>query len=196
MSLTEEDARAYVRNNINHLNRLRKTITTLATAQDILRYMSRLHEACERARISYEAETLMDIDAFTTAIVMSYGRLFNESKGAPVFKKKLIPTHLLMVHEEIISLRNERYAHHGDHKTLAAELKLFIKEDRVDVKIIWRASVKKEISPDWQELFEWTHSYIKNSFHKQIDYLDRTSGKKWKNFDPQLNLEGVTKETE
>ncbi|MDT1064377.1 hypothetical protein RM190_21125 [Paracoccus sp. CPCC 101403] len=191
MSFTEQNAKEYIDKNINHINRLRHTIINLASAQHILLYMKRLQEVSKEARLSADINRTMDIEAFVSVIVMSYGRFFTESKGASVFKKKLIPAHLIKAHNEIISLRNERYAHHGAHDTVAAEIELFVMENEVQFKIHWWASTYDGAAPHWQELFEWMHNYLKESFHKQVDFLSRTTGKHWPRFDPHLTLEQV-----
>lgn len=190
-SFTEQDAKDYIDKNINHINRLRRTIIALATAQHIIFYMQRLQEIGEEAKISADINRYMDIEAFVTIIIISYRRLFNESKGVPVFKKKFIPTNFIKAHEEIISLRNERYAHHGEHETVVAELELFVTEYEVEMKIHWWTSFYEGAAPHWQELFEWMLNYIKESFRKQLDYLSRTTGKNWSSFDPHLALEEV-----
>lgn len=135
---------------------------------------------------------VFEAEAFMTAIVMSYGRLFAESKGAPVFKKKLIPKHLIDAHDEIIGFRNERYAHHGDHATTAAEIELFVGENEVEVKLHWRASMYNGAPPHWRELFKWVDEYLKASFKKQVAHLSATSGKDWLPFEPDMDIESIT----
>ena len=133
----------------------------------------------------------MDAEAFTTTIVMSYGRLFSESKGAPVFKKKLIPEHLHSTHEEIIALRNERYAHHGNHETTAAAIELFVSETDVEMKLHWWTSIYDGTAPHWGALFDWLNQFLKTSFSKQMKYLSETSGKEWLHFDPDMEIEDI-----
>ncbi|WDA11592.1 hypothetical protein [Paracoccus marcusii] len=185
MSFTNEDAEAYINKNLSHINRLRRTVIALATTQDILIYSKRLREVSETDASIDAYRRVMDMEAFTTIIVISYGRLFTESKGAPVFKRKLIPEHLLPVHDKIISLRHERYAHHGDHETVAARLGLYVTEHEVKTTIHWNATVHDGVPPQWLELFQWLNNYIKGSFSKQLEYLN-TTGKRWENFDPVL----------
>ena len=133
----------------------------------------------------------MEAEAFMTTVVMAYGRLFAESKGAPVFKKKLIPDHLIDTHDEIIKFRNERYAHHGGHVTTAAEIELFVAEHDVEMQLHWRASMYNGAPPHWRELFKWVDEFLKTSFKKQVAHLGATSGKEWVPFEPELEVQDI-----
>ena len=191
MTFTEEDAAAFVEANKSHVNRLRATITNLMTMKHALYFYQRLEGMKHEDQSTVSKDNIMEAEAFATTIVMSYGRLFAESNGVPVFKKKLIPKHLIDTHEEIISLRNERYAHHGNHDTTAAEVELFVAEDDVTIKLHWRASMYNGAPPHWRELFEWVDEFLKISFEKQMAHLTKTSGKIWLPFEPDMDVEGV-----
>jgi len=189
---SEKDAAEFVAANKAHVNRLRKTITNLITAQHVLYYYKKLQALDHDSQAIITMDWSMEVEAITTTIVMFYGRLFSESNGTPVLKKKLIPQHLQSAHEEIILLRNERYAHHGNHGTTSAEIELFVAEDSVEMKLHWWSSSYGGAAPHWGELFSWIHEFIKNSFMKQLTYLSETSGKEWHSFDPTLEIEDIT----
>lgn len=192
MTFTEKDAAAFVEANKSHANRLRKTITNLMTMKHVLYFYQRLEGMDHEDQSTVSKDNIMEAEAFVTTIVMSYGRLFTESNGVPVFKKKLIPKHLIDTHEEIISFRNERYAHHGKHGTTAAEVELFVREDDVAMKLHWRASMYNGAPPHWRALFEWVDEFLKTAFKKQMEHLTATSGKKWLPFEPDMDVEGIT----
>jgi len=195
LPFTEKDAAAFVGANKPHVNRLRKTVANLVTVQHILYFYQRLQERSHDNQALISKDWVMDSEAFMTTIVMSYGRLFSESKGAPVFKKKIIPKHLHSVHDEIITLRNERYAHHGNHETTAAEIELFVFETKVEMKLHLRSSLYYGVVPHWGELFDWFSEFLKESFTKQLKYLSETSGKEWCHFDPKMEIEDIIIET-
>lgn len=191
LSFSEEDAAAFVEANKSHVIRLRKTITNLMTMRHVLYYYDRLNRLKHDGQSTASADRVMEAEAFMTTIVMSYGRLFAESTGVRVLIKKLIPEHLLDIHEEIISFRNERYAHHGNHATTAAELEMFVSEDDVEMQLHWRSSMYNGAPPHWRALFEWVDEYLKESFKKQMSHLSKTSGKEWIPFEPQLEIRSV-----
>ena len=57
--------------------------------------------------------TYMKQSAYTTAFVVSYARPFTQSRGWPRIPKKLVPydQEQKALHERILTLRNEVYAH-------------------------------------------------------------------------------------
>lgn len=191
MMFSNEDADAYVDKNRDHINRLRKIITNIATVNNIIAFAERLEALKELKHESLTVEIQIEAEAFFTALVMAYGRLFAESKGVQRFNKKLIPKELHSAHDEIIALRNERFAHHGEHESTAAELELFVSESEVSAKIHWRAVMYQGVPPLWQELFAWIERFLHQSFEKQLEFISQTSGKRWRRFDPVLSLEGV-----
>lgn len=178
MSFTEQDAKAYIDKNRKHIDRLKRTVTNLVTAQDLILYLRRLKEVGEKAKLTSDFHDVKDIEAYLTVLVMSYGRLFTESKGAPVLRRKIIPAHLITAHDELISLRHERYAHHGNHTTVTTVLDLLVMENEVEAKIQWQAFVYNGPAPQWEELFEWIHKHIEDLVTKEFAFLS-TTGKQW-----------------
>lgn len=185
---TKEDAEAYLAANNAHIDRFRKTITNLVTIQHVLYFFEKLEHMEVDDITSVSKDWTMEMEAYLTTISVSYGRLFAESKGARVLKKKLIPKHLWDVHEEVIALRNERYAHHGDHITTAPELELFVYEHEVITQLHWRSNMPNGAPPSWKELFLWANDFLKDSFQKQMAYMSQTSGKEWVPFDPDITF--------
>jgi hypothetical protein len=156
--------------------------------QHVLYFFERLEHMEVDDITAVTKDWMLEMEAYLTTISVSYGRLFAESKGARVLKKKLIPKQLWDVHEEIISLRNERYAHHGDHITTAPELELFVYEDEVLTQLHWRSKMPNGAPPSWKELFLWVDSFLKESFQKQMAHMSQTSGKNWVPFDPDFTF--------
>jgi len=194
LAFTKEDAEAYLEANKAHVDRLRKTITNLVTMRNVLYFSEKLEHMKVDDITSITKDWTMEMEAFLTAISVSYGRLFAESKGARVLKKKLIPKHLWDAHEEVIALRNERYAHHGDHITTAPELELFVHEKEVLTQLHWRSSMPNGAPPSWKELFLWVDDFLRESFKKQMAYMSQTSGKEWMPFDPDITFKQAHEE--
>lgn len=120
------------------------------------------------------------MEAFTTSIIIAYGRLFGETKGTIVLKKEDIPSDLLHIHNQIISLRNDRYAHHGKHSTLEKVINI----EYVDSSII----VSQEIQinfwlgapKEWAPLFKWLDEHMYTTLDKTLKFLTKETGIEWK----------------
>jgi hypothetical protein len=192
LQFTEKEAASFVEENKPQINRLRKTITNLMTIKHVLSFYEQLEEQKLDLGGELPEDSILMIEALTTSIVMSYGRLFSESKGAPVLKKKVIPEDFLDTHQEIIFFRNERYAHHGNHATTAPEIELFVSEHDVEMTLHWRSSMYNGAPPHWKELFVWVDTFLKVSFKKQMQHLSDTSGKEWLPFEPDLDFRNAS----
>lgn len=188
MVFTQDDANEFLNENLVQVNRLRKIVTNLTTIRQVLYFTEKLEQIKVTDIAEVTKEWTMEIEALLTTTSVAYGRLFTESKGTPVLKKKLIPGEFLKTHEEIIELRNERYAHHGAHKSTAPELECMIGEDEVFVQLHWRSNSPNGAPANWKNLFIWWDDFLKRSFLKQLEHLSKTSGKRWPEFDIEMEF--------
>jgi len=69
-------------------------------------------------------------EAALTMFAISYGRLF-ASGNASRLDRKDIPDELKGVHDEIMSLRSQRYAHNDEHHSVEEKLSIEKRGDRV-----------------------------------------------------------------
>jgi hypothetical protein len=67
-------------------------------------------------KFAITSEAWMEQEVLTTAFVVTYGRLFAKGEGASGLSDGVLPKHLKPVHDELIELRNRRYAHNASHK--------------------------------------------------------------------------------
>lgn len=75
-------------------------------------YADRLLEFGEQPTL----ETAYDLDGIISAFVMAYGRLFVSSGQSARLEAAIFEgTEHMAVHQELLSLRHTKYAHHGDH---------------------------------------------------------------------------------
>jgi hypothetical protein len=125
-------------------------------------------------------EDIMGMEALTTSIVISHGRLFGEGTGTAILKKKCIPQSLLPLHSEIINLRHAKYAHHGEHKTVEKIIELdydgsaICVTPRLDIELCFGAP------KEWGILFKWLDEYMYDRLSKQLTLLTSKTSVKWK----------------
>lgn len=166
------------------------------TVTYILKYYERLEKFTldNPTNVPLTEDFHLEVDAILGAIVTAYGRLYTSSKGSSVLKKKDIPKHLRSAHDEIMSLRHERYSHNGDHPTIKADLEVNATEDEVYLTAYFRSSTYNGAPSHWRELFEWLDRFLKASFQDQLDRLSKRTGKDWKpiKLDMELSKVGVS----
>lgn len=123
---------------------------------------------------------ILQMEAFTQSIVISYGRIFGSGTGSTILNDKIIPEFLLPIHKEIIDLRHGKYAHHGQKSFLDKGVNIkfvdsyFIIEPTIDVGLYLGAPKK------WNALFEWLDTYMYNKIQERLNFLSKTTGIEWK----------------
>lgn len=122
-------------------------------------------------------DLLFEIDTLHCALVIEYGRIF--SSGMSKVSKSKVPEGLRDVHDEIMELRNKRYAHDDDHGSFETQLNFSPKGKRVEVLPEYKIGMRLGAPPHWEPLFEWVAKYLKSQFDKQLDRLSKATGYDW-----------------
>lgn len=160
-----------------HIEKLEKMQLNAFAVSNIRYWYNCLSKLPKSTDLFYD---FMLIDAFTTSIIISYGRLFGQGTGTTTLNKADIRKDLIPIHDEIIELRHARYAHHGGHSSIVK--KNFI--EYVDSSFC----LSQEIQIDgwlgapkhWGALFKWIDEYNYNSIHDILLYLTKETGIEWK----------------
>lgn len=124
-------------------------------------------------------EFIMLSEALTTSLVIGYGRLFTETNGTSKLNARLVPEHLRPIHDEIMSLRHERYAHHGVHESLETQVDIQSAHDCLVVMPELNLKICLGAPKEWGPLFQWIDELMYEQSKKQLDYLSKVSGMKW-----------------
>ncbi len=124
-------------------------------------------------------EDIMKMDALTTSIVVSYGRLFGKGTKSTILNQKIIPDSLKQTHKSIINLRHERYAHHGVHTSIENNIRIkfngFSFVITPDMQIgIWLGAPK-----EWASLFSWLDAHMYETMKKNLELLTKKTGIEW-----------------
>ncbi|RKF37187.1 hypothetical protein BCY89_05930 [Sphingobacterium siyangense] len=123
---------------------------------------------------------IMQMDAFATSIIISYGRIFGKGTGTTKLEEKIIPLDLLNIHNEIIDFRHAKYAHHGELSSFERDIEIhyvdssFIIDPKLEVGV-WLGAPKK-----WAPLFEWLDGYMYDTFQAKLASLTKETGIEWK----------------
>jgi len=124
-------------------------------------------------------EDLMTMDALTTGIVISYGRLFSAGNGSTKLNSKIIPPPLNPVHQEILNLRNTKYAHHGGHESVESRLEIHFKDESIDIIPNLEIIVCLGAPKEWASLLEWLDTYMYKTIGEQLSLLKKKTGIEW-----------------
>lgn len=95
---------------LSNLRRFAKAFVAITNLRYILSRLASI-------QFSETTEWLLEHEMLTSAFVVTYARLAKGGNGSGISKGKL-PANLRTTHEEILDLRNRRYAHDGSHESI------------------------------------------------------------------------------
>ena len=127
----------------------------------------------------FSHEFIMRNEALTTGLIIGYGRLFTQGDNATRLSRRSIPENLRSVHDQIIDLRNQRYAHHGNHETVKTTIEIISDGSSITVTPQITFGFWVGASKSWKPLFEWLDGYMYETIFKQLNNLSQLSGVPW-----------------
>lgn len=180
MKLSENEAKEKFYKSKRQIESLKTQLPNIATINNIIYHNQSLRNMAVKHGEEWRKEDVMMMDAVSTTVVMAYGRLFTETEGVRKLNKKVIPRELLATHKEIMDLRNERYAHSGNHNSTESLLEIELLGSQVNLMPSFRFSGYNGAPDRWDTLFRWLQRHIKTSFKKTLDSLTKSTGKEWR----------------
>ncbi|NVK17765.1 MAG: hypothetical protein HWE30_03630 [Methylocystaceae bacterium] len=124
-------------------------------------------------------ESVMEQEILTAAFIVTYGRLAASSTGVTGIKRKSIPEHLRPVHDEIIDLRNKRYAHNGAHETVDGGVEIIFDENGFKLNLQMHLGFHVGGKNEWEELITFIDSLMHERLTKILDRLKERTGYEW-----------------
>jgi hypothetical protein len=177
MQKSEQEINKILNDNSKQIEQINKMLLNMNAVSNIRFWCSCLSNFRKSKELN---DDILKMEAFTTSIVISYGRIFGSGAESNKLKEKIIPENLFPVHKEIIDLRNGRYAHHGEHSFFEKCTDItyvdyaFVINPKIEVGF-WFGISKK-----WEELFEWLDGYMYDTMHKTLLSLSDKTGVEWK----------------
>ena len=176
MSGTKEEIQELINKHQPDIDRLDKMLLNIYSVACIRFWYWRLGNFEKSPRLH---EDLMTMDALTTSIVMSYGRLFSSGNGSTKLNNDVIPSSFKLVHQHIINLRNTKYAHHDGHESIESKVEIDIQEEYINVIPNLNFLVCLGAPKEWGALFEWLDNYMYEIMEKQLSHLTKQTEIKW-----------------
>ncbi|MBX9646541.1 MAG: hypothetical protein K2X57_05735 [Xanthobacteraceae bacterium] len=162
---------AAVDDNLKTLNRLVHAFPTMAS----LRYIQhRLGSTKFEATMEWVLENDMLISAFVT----TYVRLIDGGVGSGISRGAL-PAALRPVHDNIIELRNKRYAHNVGHDTMCGNLVVGFEGGKFDVSVNFNMGFHVGGALDWKPLVIFLDGLMFSRLQKQLEKLKERTGREW-----------------
>lgn len=157
--------------NLRILNRLVHAFPTMAS----LRYIQhRLSATKFEATMDWALEN----DMLTLAFVTTYARLIDGGIGSGISRSAL-PPELRPVHDNIIELRNKRYAHNARHDSITGRLEIGFEGGKFDVSVNFNMGFHVGGALEWRPLVEFLDGLMFRRLHAQLDKLKEKTRREW-----------------
>ncbi len=134
----------------------------------------RLAQYCVEANMM----AFLELEMLTTAFVGVYTRLFTGGGGSG-FARDALPQSLRAAHDEIIEMRNKRYAHLAEHHSVSDEMEIYEEGGRFVVKMGMRLGFYIGGSNDWTKLVDALDELFVDRGEKLIARLRARTGREW-----------------
>lgn len=167
-----EDVLRIVDKDIQGLVRLMNAIPTSSS-------LSYIYHRLRTTKFELTADAMMEQEVLTTAFIVTYARLFASGKGASNVQRTSIPTHLRSVHDDIISLRNKRYAHNDGHETVESGVTVDFDDGGFRVGVQLRMGFFVGGRDEWEELIRFIDAHMHERLTKILARLTEKSGYEW-----------------
>lgn len=129
-------------------------------------------------RFAPTMEAILENEMLVTAFVVTYARLQQGGVGSG-FARKSLPEHLRRFHDEIIDLRNKRFAHNAGHHTVNEAMEIGFRDGRFEIQLGSELRVQIGGAPEWQELVDFIDGLIADRMDKVITKLVEKTGVDW-----------------
>lgn len=141
----------------------------------VLRYIS---DRLSEYRFKPDMDAFLNLDMLTTAFVATYVRLFTGGGGSG-FARGALPEPLRAAHDEILDLRNKRYAHVDEHHSVNDEMEIQEDDGRFIVSLRMNLGFYIGGSNDWPKLVQALDEIFVNRQQKITDRLKVQTGREW-----------------
>lgn len=169
-----EDGRAVLRSvdqELNQAGRLSRSMIDLVSLRHV-------QDRLSTYRFSADMSALLELDMLITAFVVTYARLQKGGAGWG-FKREDLPNELRIKHDEIIDLRNKRFAHSDDHHSITNMMEIQFAEEAYEIHPSLNMRIQIGGAPEWKELVEAVEGIVHSRLDKLVGHLSKKTGYKW-----------------
>jgi hypothetical protein len=169
-----DDGRAILESVDSDITSLARLVAAFP-AMACLRYA---HSRLTSTTFAPTTEWYFENDMLTSAFAVAYVRVVDGGIGSGVSRKRL-PSELRHAHDEIIKLRNKRFAHNDSHDTVEGMLEVQFDNSRFDVIAKVQAGYYVGGAKEWAKLVGFMDELMSIRLRKILDRLSDKTGYEW-----------------
>lgn len=156
-----------------------KSLVRLANAIPTTSSLSYIYHRLRTSKFDVTAEAVMEQEMLTTAFVVTYSRLFVSGNGGSGVSRDQIPAHLRAVHDDILEIRHQRYAHNAGHETIGSGIQIDFDDTEVRVNLGMSLGFYVGGRNEWEELVTFLDAHMHERLQKILDRLKAKTGLEW-----------------
>jgi hypothetical protein len=168
------DGRAVLKSVDKELSALSRLSTSLVTLVSLKHVQDRL----SAFRFAATMEAILELDMLTTAFVVTYARL-HEGGGGSGFSRDVLPRPLRPIHDEILELRNKRFAHQAGHHSVTDAMEVGFDDEGFKLKLGLQLGFHVGGRREWPELLNFIDAMMVERLEKLQTRLTEKTGRAW-----------------
>jgi hypothetical protein len=144
-------------------------------------HLTALRFVCDRLaqyKLQVGIDSILELDMLTTAFVTTYARIISGG-WASGFSRKSLPEALRTTHDEILDIRNKRYAHSDEHHSVNDEMEIQEENGQFIVNMKMKLGFYIGGSNDWPKIVDALDEIFVARGQKIVERLEARTGRKW-----------------
>lgn len=174
LQATIADNRAVLKSVDREITRLIK-LTASAMNVATLKYV---RDRLQAYRFEASLDAILELEMLVTAFVVTYTRL-SQGGAFSGFDRNELPEQFRAQHDEIVELRNQRFAHNDGHHTIQDAMDIGFKNDRFEILLGQEIRVQIGGAPEWAQMVDFLDALYADRMNKVIARLIEKTGKEW-----------------
>lgn len=154
------------------------TLSRLVGAFPAMASLRYVHSRLANTTFNATTEWYFEHEMLTAAFAVAYVRVIDGAAGSGVSRKAL-PAELRQAHDEIIELRNKRFAHNAGHESVEGILEVQFGDGRFDVSAKMKMGFYIGGANEWGKLVAFLDELMFIRLKKILDRLREKTGHEW-----------------
>jgi hypothetical protein len=156
---------------LSQLSRISNSFTALVALKYVQKRLSEY-------KFAADMNAILELDMLTTAFVVTYVRLHQGGNGSG-FSRDALPEKFRGIHDQIVELRNKRFAHNDEHQSVSNAMEIGFQDDRFEIKFGLTLGYHVGGATEWHELVKFLDVMTVERMEKLLTRLKEKTGRDW-----------------
>jgi hypothetical protein len=174
LQTTIEGNRAVLRSVDKEITRL---IKLSASSMNVVT-LKYVRDRLQAYRFEATMAAILELEMLITAFVVTYTRL-SQGGAFSGFGRNELPQQFRRFHDEIVELRNQRFAHNDGHHTIKDAMEIGFKDDRFELHMSQEIRVQIGGAPEWAQMVDFLDGLYADRMNRVVARLKEKTGKEW-----------------